>query len=158
MKLVKALLVSFLLKYICNIKNRKRKGKLLPKNEEISGRKAHTNTWKLNWNILMFTDVFLDQKRVNVCGAVFTMCSNTFTLFWLRNTSVIIKIFLCAFVWRSLVKSFPFLFLFFLRYPYFLFHVVYTCNILITALWMVESVQYPHFELYWPLTHSVKRS
>ena len=30
----------------------KRKGKLLPKNEETSGGKAHTNTWKLNQNIL----------------------------------------------------------------------------------------------------------
>ena len=29
-------------------KNRKRKGKLLLKNEEISGGKAHTNTQKLN--------------------------------------------------------------------------------------------------------------
>ena len=31
-----------------NTKNRKRKGKLLPKNEEISGWKVHTNTQKLN--------------------------------------------------------------------------------------------------------------
>ena len=29
-------------------KNGERKGKLLPKNREISGGKAHTNTWKLN--------------------------------------------------------------------------------------------------------------
>ena len=29
-------------------KNGKRKGKLLPKNEEVSGGKALTNTWKLN--------------------------------------------------------------------------------------------------------------
>ena len=31
-------------------KNRKRKGKLLPENEETSGQKSHanTNTWKLN--------------------------------------------------------------------------------------------------------------
>ena len=49
-----------------NTNNSKRKGKLLQKNEEISGRKAHTNTWKLNWNVLRITDVFLDQKRVNV--------------------------------------------------------------------------------------------
>ena len=37
------------------------------KNEEISGWKAHINTRKLNWNISTITDVFLDQKRVNVC-------------------------------------------------------------------------------------------
>ena len=40
--------------YVCIY--RKRKGKLLLKNKEISGRKACTNT-----------DVFLDQKRVYVC-------------------------------------------------------------------------------------------
>ena len=31
-----------------NTKNRKRKGKLLPKNEEISAQKGHTNTCKIN--------------------------------------------------------------------------------------------------------------
>jgi hypothetical protein len=36
------------------------------KNKEISKRKAHTNTRNLNWNILTITDIFLDQKRVNV--------------------------------------------------------------------------------------------
>ena len=36
------------------------------KKEEISRQKAHTNTWKLNWNISTITDIFLDQKRVNV--------------------------------------------------------------------------------------------
>ena len=36
------------------------------RNEEISGRKAHTNTRKINSNVSMVTDVFLDQKRVNV--------------------------------------------------------------------------------------------
>ena len=48
-------------------KNRKRTRKLIPKNEEISGQKAHTNTQKLNWNVSTITDVFLNQKRVNVC-------------------------------------------------------------------------------------------
>ena len=37
------------------------------KNEEISRQKAHTNTWKLNWNVLTIPNVFLNQKRVNVC-------------------------------------------------------------------------------------------
>ena len=46
-----------------NTKNRKRKGKLLPKNEEISGRKANTNTWKVYWNTSTITDVFFEHKR-----------------------------------------------------------------------------------------------
>ena len=29
--------------------------------------KRHPNTWMLNWNVSMITDVFLDQNRVNVC-------------------------------------------------------------------------------------------
>ena len=32
-----------------------------------------------------------------LCGAVFTMCSHTFTLFWSRKTSVIIKTFQLSF-------------------------------------------------------------
>ena len=36
------------------------------KTEEICGWKAHTNTQKLNWYVLTFTDVFLNQQRVNV--------------------------------------------------------------------------------------------
>ena len=117
--------IIFLFLFI-NAKNRKRKGKLVLKNEEISERKAHTNTWKLNWNILTITDVFLDEKRVNVCenmvkmapheseklldGTFFTVCSQTFILFWLRKTSVIVNMFqlsfcvcVCVpFIWRSL--------------------------------------------------------
>ena len=50
-----------------NTKYGKGKGKLLLKIEEISGGKEHTNTWKLIQDILMITDVFLNQKRVNVC-------------------------------------------------------------------------------------------
>ena len=67
--------------------------------EKMKGQKSHKNTWKLNYNISMITDAFLDQKRENVVceytvktaphesfpklfrGAVFTMCSHTFTLF-----------------------------------------------------------------------------
>ena len=48
-----------------NTKNGKRKGKLILKNEEISEGKAHTNIRKLR-DILTITDVFLDQKTVNV--------------------------------------------------------------------------------------------
>ena len=43
------------------------KGKLPPKIEEISNGKAHTNTQKIIHNISMVTDVFLNQKRVNIC-------------------------------------------------------------------------------------------
>ena len=41
--------------------------KIIPKIEEISKGKAHANTRKLNLNILTVTDVFLIQKRMNVC-------------------------------------------------------------------------------------------
>ena len=51
------------------------RGKFLPKNEEISRGKAHTNTWKLIRNILTITDAFLDQKRVNVCEHMVKMAS-----------------------------------------------------------------------------------
>ena len=49
--------------------NRKRKGKILQKNEDISGWKSHTNTniQKPELYILAITDAFLDQKRVNIC-------------------------------------------------------------------------------------------
>ena len=88
------------------------KGKLLLKIDEIFGGKAHTNIWKLIWNILMVTDVFLNQERVNACehttkmvslesfcpiDAIFVVCSHTFTLFWMRKMAVIIQIF-----WLSL--------------------------------------------------------
>ena len=55
--------------YICNTSGNlfsvdytkywKGKGKLLPKIEEISGGKAHTNTQKLIQNILIITDKYL---------------------------------------------------------------------------------------------------
>ena len=131
--------------YQVNKKNRKRKEKLVSKNEEVSGQEAHTNTRKLNWNISTITDDFLDQKRVNVCehtvntvpdSAVFTVCSHTFTLFWSRKTSVIVEIFqlsICVFVcaFRPVISSFfgkrfSCLFLFFVVsiLRYFPFHMV----------------------------------
>ena len=45
-------------------KKEKKKGKFLPKNEEISERKSHTNTQKLDRNFSMITDVFLNQKKL----------------------------------------------------------------------------------------------
>ena len=61
--------------------------------DESTYEHKHTETW----NILAITDVFLHQKRVNVCEHAVKMgstaCSHTFTLFWLRKTSVIAKIF-----------------------------------------------------------------
>ena len=35
--------------------------------------RPHRNTWKLIWNVLMITDVFLNQKRVNVCDHTIKM-------------------------------------------------------------------------------------
>ena len=60
---------------IDNTKYGKGKGKLLQRNEEFSGGKAHTNTWKLIRNILTVTNVFLNQKRVNVCEHMVKMAS-----------------------------------------------------------------------------------
>ena len=37
------------------------------KNEEISGWKGQINIRKFNSYILTITDVFLNQKRVNIC-------------------------------------------------------------------------------------------
>ena len=50
---------------LVHLKNRKRKSELLPKKWDLETQGTHTNTLKLNWNILMITDIFLDQKRVN---------------------------------------------------------------------------------------------
>ena len=57
----------------------KRKGKLLPKSEEISIGKAYTNTQKLIQYISTITDVFLNQKRINVCEHMEKMASHGFT-------------------------------------------------------------------------------
>ena len=69
--------------------------------------------------------------------AIFVVCSHTFTLFWLRNTAVNVKIFwlsfhvfTCAFptvVSAIFGKSFPFPFLYFVLFilRYFPFHVFY---------------------------------
>ena len=50
-------------------------GKLLPKIQEIFRGKAHTNKWKLIQNILTVTDVFFNQKRVNICEHTEKMAS-----------------------------------------------------------------------------------
>ena len=88
----------------------------ITKEETLTGKwrdLQRKSTHKNLWYISTITDVILDQKRVNVCehtvkmaphGTIFTVCSHTFTLFWLRKTSVIIEIykinlhvFVCAF-------------------------------------------------------------
>ena len=51
----------------------KNKGK--EKIEEISIGKAHANTLKLNQNISTVTDLFLNQKKVNVCEHTTKMAS-----------------------------------------------------------------------------------
>ena len=44
----------------------KERGISYRKDQEIFGRKVDANTQKLTCNVLTITDVFLDQKRVNV--------------------------------------------------------------------------------------------
>ena len=68
MKFLRAILKKTIEDAIRNtiIRLTQNKGTFLPKIEEISGGKAHTNTRKLNHNISTITDVFLSQKRVNV--------------------------------------------------------------------------------------------
>ena len=44
-----------------------KRGNSYRKSKEISRRNEHINTRKLHRNISMITDVFLNQKRVNVC-------------------------------------------------------------------------------------------
>ena len=95
-------------------KNGKERGNSYQKTKR-SLEKRYTQTWKHNRDISMITDVFLDQKRVN-------MCSYTFSLLWSIKTSVIIRnlnyVSIClyvTFLWRSLhflVRFFPF-------FPYF---------------------------------------
>ena len=48
-------------------KNRNKKEKLVPKNEENSGWEAQINTQKLNWYVVTLMEVFLNHKRINVC-------------------------------------------------------------------------------------------
>jgi hypothetical protein len=43
--------------------------------EEISRGKVHINTWKLDQNISTVIEVFLNQKRVNVCEHMTKMAS-----------------------------------------------------------------------------------
>ena len=59
---------AFLSKVKINEKHKiwERKRKTITEIEEISRRKAHTNTQKLIQNILTVTDVFLNQERVHV--------------------------------------------------------------------------------------------
>ena len=85
---------------------------------------------------MTITVAFLNQKTANVCehtikavhmaySAVFTMCSHSFTVFWLRKTSVIVEMFQLSFCMFTCVcafcleissffgRNFLFLFLFF---------------------------------------------
>ena len=109
-------------------KNRKRKGKLLLKYEEISGGKAHTDR-----NFFKYFNNYkcLSRSEESKCmwkhgkdgvGTIFTICSHTFTFFWPRKTSVIeiyqisFSVFVCAFppeISSFFLKSFPFLLPFF---------------------------------------------
>ena len=66
-----------------NSMNRKGKGKLTKKWRDLR-MKVQTETW----NILAFTDPFLDQKRVNVCEHVVKMVSSG--CFWKVPPGVVI--------------------------------------------------------------------
>ena len=133
------------------IKNWKEKGNSYQENEEIYGWKSHIKIRKFNWYISTITDVFLDQKKVIVCehtvktatreclqsgtfpilsrGAIFTMYSYTFTLFWSRKY-VIIEMFqlsFCVFMWAFHREISSFLWQeFLLSYPAFLLSIVDT--------------------------------
>ena len=54
----------------------KERENLFWKNEEIFGSKKHVNTQKFHWNVSTITDVFLHQKRVNVCEHMVKMVSH----------------------------------------------------------------------------------
>ena len=128
-------LFSYLSIYLINTKSRKRKGKLLLKNEEIFRRmahtsaqnltkifwrsqmsfsirrEAHTNIWKPNWNILMITDVFLEQKRVLkitsvkfLCVCVSLLSGDLFIFLFLFFCVIRISVFLS--MWSHLIKLF----------------------------------------------------
>ena len=56
------------------------KGKLLPKEWRglwMKGTNTSKITRELDWNVLTLAEVFLNQKRINVC--------HTFILFWLKK-------------------------------------------------------------------------
>ena len=55
-------------------------------NEEISGRKTHTNTWKLNWSVLIIIDVFLDREIKLPCVYVCLLSRDLF-IFLVRDSS-----------------------------------------------------------------------
>ena len=63
-----------------NTKTGKGRGNSRRKNQEISARKTHIHTRKLNRYASRITNFFLNQKRVNVCehvrGTSFTACSH----------------------------------------------------------------------------------
>ena len=56
-------------------KQEKKEETLTEKNEEISGWKAHINTRRPTWNVSTITEVFLNQKRVNLCEHIVKMAS-----------------------------------------------------------------------------------
>ena len=98
------------------------------KNEEISGRKAHTKH-KLIWNVSTITDAFLGQKRVNVCEHTVKNKPCELTLFWPRKTSVIVETFQLSFSVFFVCLSSGDLFIFSVKDSsfifYFLSHISY---------------------------------
>ena len=93
----------FIYLYIYKHKIREREGKTLTKiwrNLWRKGTHKHTETYSKYFN----GHRCLSQSEESECmwtlgkyGVTFAMCSHTFTLFWLRKTSVTIKIFWLSF-------------------------------------------------------------
>ena len=61
----------------------------------LKERHTHTNTWELIWNILTIADVFLNQKRVNVCQHTVKMAAERETI--VEETQV--------FIWKSVCNT-----------------------------------------------------
>ena len=138
---------------------------VLPKIEERSLKERHTQTKSKYFaghrrlsqseeSECMWTHNKDDVTR----DAIFVMCSHTFTLFWLRKTSVTVKIswfsfrvFACTFLPEisSIFVSFPFPFLYFVLFilRYFPFHVVwYLCLSDTVRFKMITYIKYGNNE------------
>ena len=71
----------------------KGKWKLLPGIEEITKGQAHTNTWKLYWDISTGTAIFFNRKIEKTAVPVeisrYSFC--VFVCAWLKKTAVLLK-------------------------------------------------------------------
>ena len=121
---------SFKFTLFHNTKIGKERGNSYQNNEDISRWKAHVNTQKHDWNVSMITDVFLNQKRVNVCEHTLNTAPHVFTYIYSLpikkdicdhwNVSVMLPyVYVCLSSGDVFIFSVSFLFLFlFLCYSY----------------------------------------